>query len=98
LDPERLFSGEVGRIEGVRFIKETNYLSNARGGSTYGEAIMFGADAVAKAVALLPEMRAKIPDDYGRSQGVAWYGILGFRKIWDYTGDGECHIIHINSV
>ena len=96
-DPERLFSGEVGKIEGVRIIEETNYLSNARGGSTYGEAVMFGADAVMEAVALPEEIRAKIPTDYGRSKGVAWYGILGFAKIWDYTGDSECHIIHINS-
>lgn len=97
-DPERLFSGEIGRIEGVRCIEETNYLSNARGGSTYGEAVMFGADAVMEAVALPEEIRAKIPTDYGRSRGIAWYGLCGFAKIWDYTGDSECHIIHINSV
>ena len=97
-DPERLFSGEVGRIESVRCIEETNFLSNARGGSTFGEAVMFGADAVMEAVALMEEIRAKIPGDYGRSRGICWYGIEGFTKIWDYTGDGETHIIHINSV
>lgn len=96
-DPERLFSGEVGRIEGVRCIEETNFLSNTRGASSYGEAVMFGADAVMEAVALPEEIRAKIPTDYGRSKGVAWYGLLGFAKIWDYTKDGETHIIHINS-
>lgn len=98
-DPERLFSGEVGRIEGVRIIRETNFLANNRGGGAIGEAVMFGADAVMEAVALQEEIRAKIPTDYGRSRGVAWYGILGFQKIWDRAGDaGECHIIHINSV
>lgn len=97
-DPDRLFSGEVGRIYGCRCIEETNFLSNARGGSTFGEAVMFGADAVMEAVALPEEIRAKIPTDYGRSKGVAWYGLLGFTKIWDYTGDSETHIIHINSV
>lgn len=97
-DPERLFSGEVGRIESVRFIKETNFLSNARGGSTYGEAVMFGGDAIIEAIALQEEIRAKIPTDYGRARGLAWYSILRFGKIWDYTGDGETHIIHINSV
>ncbi len=97
-DPERLFSGEVGRIESVRCVEETNFLSNARGGSTYGEAVMFGRDAVVEAVALSEEIRAKIPTDYGRSRGIGWYGILGFAKMWDYTGDSECHIIHINSV
>lgn len=97
-DPERLFSGEVGRIYGCRCIEETNYLSNARGGSTYGEAVVFGKDAVMQAIALLPEIRAKIPGDYGRSRGIAWYGIQAFAKIWDYTADGECHIIHVNGV
>ena len=97
-DPDRLFSGEIGRIEGVRCVEETNFLSNARGGSTFGEAVMFGADAVMESVALPEEIRAKIPGDYGRSRGIAWYSILGFTKIWDYTGDSECHIIHINSV
>lgn len=98
-DPDRLFSGECGRIFGVRVIEETNYLSNARGdAASDGEAIMFGADAVMEAVALPEEIRAKIPTDYGRSKGVAWYGILGFAKIWDYTVDSECHIIHINGL
>jgi hypothetical protein len=23
-------------------------------------------------------MRGKIPSDYGRSKGIAWYGLLGF--------------------
>lgn len=97
-DPTKFFDGEIGRIEGVRCIEENNFLSNARGGSTFGEAVMFGADAVMEAVALQEEIRAKIPTDYGRSRGIAWYGILGFAKIWDLAGDGECHIIHINSV
>ena len=59
---------------------------------------MFGADAVMEAVALQEEIRAKIPGDYGRSRGIAWYGILGFAKIWDATVDSECHIIHINGL
>jgi len=59
---------------------------------------VFGRDAVMEAVALPEEIRAKIPGDYGRSKGVCWYGILGFAKIWDYTGDSECHIIHVNGV
>lgn len=97
-DPERLFSGEAGRIYGCRIIEESNYLSNAKGSGALGEAIVFGADAIMEAVALPEEIRAKIPTDYGRARGIAWYGILGFAKIWDYTGDGETHIIHVNGV
>ena len=36
----------------------------------------FGADTVCEAVHTEEEIRAKIPDDYGRSKGVAWYALL----------------------
>jgi N4-gp56 family major capsid protein len=38
----------------------------------------FGADTVCEAVHTEEEIRAKIPDDYGRSKGVAWYALLGY--------------------
>lgn len=37
-----------------------------------------GADTVCEAVHTMEEIRAKIPDDYGRSKGVAWYALLGY--------------------
>lgn len=96
-DPERLFSGEVGRYGGVRFIEETNYLCNTAGSSALeGDAIFFGADAVMEAVTIPEELRAKIPTDYGRSKGVAWYSLLGFQKIWDLSNDAQPKIIHLN--
>ena len=91
-----LFNGEIGKIYSVRFVEETDYLSDTMN-SIYGESVFFGADAVAEAVAIPEEIRAKVPTDFGRSQGVAWYGILGFKKIWDYSTDGESHIIHCTS-
>jgi len=98
-DPERLFSGEVGRYYGCRFVEENNYLSNTLGsGVTTGEMVIFGAEAVAEGVAVPEEVRAKIPTDYGRSKGLAWYAILGFEKIWKATDtDQDDHIIHISS-
>jgi hypothetical protein len=33
---------------------------------------------VAEGIAIPEEMRAKIPTDFGRSKGVAWYALLGF--------------------
>jgi N4-gp56 family major capsid protein len=86
-DPERLFAGEVGRYYGCRFIEETNLLSNALN-SSYGEAVFFGADAVMEGVALPEEIRAKVATDYGRSKGVAWYALLGFKIIWSRAADG----------
>ncbi|MGE3844511.1 MAG: hypothetical protein AB7I50_23345, partial [Vicinamibacterales bacterium] len=38
----------------------------------------FGEDTVAEGILIPEEMRAKIPTDYGRSKGVAWYYLGGF--------------------
>jgi N4-gp56 family major capsid protein len=40
-------------------------------------AFFFGSDTVCEAVHTMEEIRAKIPDDYGRSKGIAWYALLG---------------------
>ena len=40
--------------------------------------VMFlGADTVAEAVAIPEEVRGKIPTDYGRARGIAWYYLGG---------------------
>tara|TARA_Y100000310_G_C20651382_1_gene799626 strand:+ start:759 stop:1688 length:930 start_codon:yes stop_codon:yes gene_type:complete len=94
-----LFTGEIGQYYGCRFIEETSFLSNVLGsGSTDGEAIFFGADAVKEGVAIPEEIRIDIPKDFGRDQGIAWYGLLGFNKTWDFTADGETRIIHVTSL
>ena len=41
-------------------------------------AFFFGADTVCEAVHTEEEIRAKVPDDFGRSKGIAWYALLGF--------------------
>ena len=81
-------NGETGRYEGVRFVEQTY---RAKGGAATGMgtaaaawskglsdwAIFFGADTVAEAVAIPEEIRGKIPTDYGRSRGIAWYYLGG---------------------
>lgn len=83
--------GEIGRYENCRFIEQTNVAKTAL--STAGAAwtnaksnwaFFFGGDTVAEAVAVPEEVRAKIPGDYGRDQGVAWYYLGGF---------GLCHTV-----
>lgn len=100
-DPERLLTGEVGRFYMTRFI-ETNHtaaLSNGVGtSSVLGEAIFFGEDPVIEAVAVMEEIRAKIPGDYGRDKGIAWYSLLGFERVWDYSTDSEEHIVRVASL
>lgn len=41
-------------------------------------AFFLGEDTVCEAVHTEEEIRAKRPDDYGRSQGIAWYALLGY--------------------
>jgi len=98
-DPAAKFNGEVGRIEGIRFV-ETNH-NNALGkvgtSSVLGEGVIFGSDAVALAEVLTPELRAAIPQDFGRSKAVAWYGILEAGIIWDTGNAGQAKIVHVGS-
>ena len=93
-----IFEGEVGTFYGVKFIEETGYLSNTIGsGSTHGQAVLFGSDNVYEAVSVPEEIRVKNSTDYGRDQGLAWYALLGWKKVWDYAVDGEQHIMFITS-
>jgi hypothetical protein len=95
------YNSEVGRIEGIRCIESnnTNALSGSLGsGSVLGEAVVFGDDPVVMASVHDPELRAKESEDYGRSKGVAWYGIYGFDQIWkDSATAGEARVIHVTS-
>lgn len=93
-----ILNGEVGTFYGVRFVEETGYLSNTIGsGSTRGQAVYFGADNVYEAMAIPEEIRMKIPADYGRDMGIAWYALLGFKIVWDYAVDSEQHIVFVTS-
>lgn len=97
---DKKMKGEIGKIESIRIVEvnNPNALSGSKGtGSVQGEAVFFGADAVAMAVAEDPHLRAKVPTDYGRSKGVAWYGILAFGLIWDTANDGEARVVHFTS-
>lgn len=93
-----LFRGEVGKVYMTRIVEETNVLSNILGaGADQGEGILFGDDAVKEVVAVPEELREKVPTDFGRSQGLAWYALLGFKRIWSFSVDAEEHIMHITS-
>jgi len=93
-DPERLFSGEVGRYYGCRFVEETNVLNSLVDTSYKGEAVFFGADPMVEAVAVAEEMRAKIPTDYGRDKGLAWYFLGNWSLTYDTATAGEAKIVH----
>lgn len=82
-----IMNGEIGRYENTRFIEQTNvakgsgtdgYTTTAWVGAQSDWIFFFGNDTVAEAIAVPEEMRGKIPSDYGRSKGVAWYYLGGF--------------------
>lgn len=91
---QMIMNGEIGRYENVRYIEQTNIPKGGAADSTTWNAFtrtadawnggysdwvyFFGADTVAEAIAVPEEMRGKIPTDYGRSKGVAWYYLGGF--------------------
>ena len=73
-------------------------LGSSSGTNALGEAIVFGAEACIEGIAVPEEIRAKVPTDYGRSKGLAWYAILGYKKMWKASDSGQDgHIIHITS-
>lgn len=98
-----IMNGEIGRYENCRYIEQTNIakgvgstgIATAGGGDmvqwTNGQSdwiFFFGNDTVAEAIATPEEMRGKLPSDYGRSKGIAWYYIGGF---------GIVHVLAINA-
>ncbi len=83
---QMIMNGEIGRYDGVRFVEQT-HIAKGTGLGTAGVAwtngksdwaLFFGEDTVAEAVAVPEEIRGKIPGDYGRDRGVAWYYLGGF--------------------
>ena len=98
-DPSAKFNSEVGKIEGIRFIETNHNLAFGKigTGSVLGEGIVFGRDSVKLAEAMTPELRAALPEDYGRSQGVAWYGVLRMEPIWATGNAGQDRILHVSS-
>ena len=82
-----IMNGEIGRYENIRYVEQTNIVKGISTDGLSGTAwsqgksdwiYFFGNDTVAEAIAVPEEMRGKIPSDYGRSKGVAWYYLGGF--------------------
>lgn len=71
-----IMNGEKGRYEGIRFCEQTNVAS--KGYTNTDQIFFFGSDTVVEAFAIPEEIRGKIPTDYGRSRGIAWYALLGY--------------------
>lgn len=102
-EPEFRYKDEIGRYYGARFIEDNALADTTVGGSSIGEALVFGAEAVCEALALPEELRY-YEEEAGRFRYLMWLGIMGYAKIWDRVLDdnggdlkGVERIIHITS-
>lgn len=75
---QMIINGEAGRFEQTRFVEQTNIARQAFANGKSNWIFFFGQDTVAEGIVIPEEMRGKIPDDYGRGRGVAWYYLGGF--------------------
>jgi hypothetical protein len=75
---KRIVNGERGRYASIRFLTQTNIASESWSNAKSDAAYFFGADTVTEAITIPEELRGKIPDDFGRSKGIAWYYLGAF--------------------
>ncbi|KKK48361.1 hypothetical protein LCGC14_3145880, partial [marine sediment metagenome] len=106
-----IMNGELGRYESTRYVEQTHVPKGGAVDSTTWNAttntadawdnavsdwiFFFGEDTVGEGIVIPEEMRGKIPSDFGRSKGIAWYGLLGFGKT--QTGAGQHRIVKWDS-
>jgi len=85
------------RTENVRFVEQTFIpKGGAADSTTWNPAtktadawnngksswcFFFGDDSVAEGISVPEEIRGKVPSDYGRSKGIAWYALEGFALV-----------------
>jgi len=96
---KKIASGERGRYQNMRFTEQTN-IAKAKNG-VWGQAksdwmFFFGDDTVAEGIVTPEEMRGKIPSDFGRSKGVAWYYCGGFGLV--RTAEANASILMWDSI
>lgn len=88
-------NGEVGRAENTRFVEQNNVAKAAFTNGKSNWAYFFGGDTVAEGIAVPEEMRGKIPTDFGRSRGIAWYYLGGFGIV--HTSAAQARIVKWDS-
>lgn len=88
-----IMNGEKGRYEGIRYCEQTNIA--AEGWANSDGIFFFGSDTVVEAFSIQEELRGKIPTDYGRSKGIAWYALLGYGIV--HTAAAQARILKWDS-
>jgi len=89
-----IHSGEIGRYENTRYCEQSFIPKGGANDSTTWNAytgtadgwdgtdsdwiFFFGEDTVAESIVIPEEIRGRIPTDFGRSRGIAWYALEGY--------------------
>ena len=74
-----ILRGAIGySYDGISFYDQTTIANQAWTNGLSDEAFFIGEDTVIEAIVCPPEIRGKLPGDYGRDRGVAWYALEGF--------------------
>jgi N4-gp56 family major capsid protein len=98
------FKGEMFKAENIRCVQVSREaaLSNSASASCtiYGEAVVFGDEAVGYVETESPQLYAdpNFQSDFGRQKAIAWRGIYVYASIWNSATDGEAKIIRITSL
>lgn len=86
-----ILNGEIGRYGSVRLVaqnnipKESTWATNSKSNFAY----FLGADTVCEGIVVPEEIRAKIPTNYGLSQGIMLYYLGGFGLVHPDAAQGR---------
>jgi len=83
---DKLYKGEIGEWEGVRFIENarTRKANDGASGATVYRSFILGHEALGESVVVEPELRfGPVVDRLGRFMPVGWYGDLAFKIFRD---------------
>lgn len=86
-----LLNGERFRYENFRFVEQTSVAADVRGQTQICYA--FGEDTVVEAIVVPEEIRGKLPGDYGRDKGLAWYYLGNAAIVHNSTGAVDNRIV-----
>jgi N4-gp56 family major capsid protein len=105
----KISTGEVGRVYGVRIVEDrfaTRFIYNSTARTataiswTNAKALpgyMFGSLTSREAVAQPLQLRKKLVTDYGRSMGLAWYFLGGWKEEYGTSEASSSQIIKWDS-
>lgn len=91
-----LLRNEVGKAAGFRFIVDNDAFEQD-GADRFGEALIFGAEAMKNIQVYPVELRANlnVGGDFGNQKAIAWQSFEGFKSLWNFTTHGQGSICHV---